>query len=626
MATDQVEQIKERLDIVDLISSRVQLRRSGRNFKGLCPFHQEKTPSFVVFPDSQQYRCFGCGKGGDIFTFVMETDNLDFRDALAHLAQRAGVEIRRTTSSDSPRDERRERLIELNELAASYFSNLLWSGSSGQQAREIIESRGIDRRTAEAFSLGYAPDSWDQVKKHIQMRAGASEDKLVDAGLCSKSDNGRVYDRFRNRIMFPIRNRQGRVIGFGARAMGDDMPKYLNSPQSLIFNKSEALYAIDLAYPAIRRERSLIVVEGYMDAIAAHQYDYKNTVASMGTALTGPQVQSIKRYVDKVFVALDSDAAGQLATLRAVDTLRESFGSESRPQVVGRQMIRFERALDAEIRIVLIEQGKDPDDLIRSDIEAWEAALENSIPVTEYVLRERLKEVEQSPAARADALQEIAVPLLREVHDATVQSEYVNLVSQLLGYSDRDIRVALARRSVNSGTAQKVQSAERPSASNPEVHLVSLLLTYPLSYAARQGTIYQIQISDILDSRRREITDEILTNEGDLAAALENLSEEMREYADSLRELAPVRDDLTPAMADRELRQAIANLARQRYQERVAHVQGEINEARESGDREALREALSRMSELATAKPKFAPDLSPYFRDLRTPKRESSKM
>ncbi len=620
MAGDNIDRIKERVDIVDLIGGRVQLRRAGRNMKGLCPFHQEKTPSFVVFPDSQHYHCFGCGKSGDIFTFVMETENLDFRDAMERLAQRAGVELARTGAPK--KDERREFLIELNEMAASFFARSLWSGDRGAEARAVLERRGVDRETADTFTLGYAPDSWDALKKHLQQQANASEDQLIEAGLLSKNDSGRTYDRFRNRLMFPIRRRDGKAIGFGARALGDDMPKYLNSPQTPIFNKSAVLYGLNDAYAEVRATRSLIVVEGYMDAITAHQFGYANTVASMGTALTQDQVHSIRRYVDRVFIALDADAAGNLATLRAVDTVRDAFGEDSSAPVVdSRSVIRFERALSAEIRIVLMEAGTDPDELIRTNRPAWDEALENAMPLVEYVIRQRLAGVEDSPTARAAALHEFIVPVLREIPDHAVQAEYVDLAARLLGYPEREVLSAV--RAVGSAQRRRshMQALERPSAADPEETLTRLLLTLPIGFAARQGTLYQIRPEMIRNSRNRQIIDAILLHEGDRDAALEELDEDLQAFAERVIEGTIHRGDISPGMANIEISQAIEALERTRYAQDVAQVRADIDEAKSSGDTELLRASMERMSRLAALKPQHAPRESPYFRDSRTVER-----
>lgn len=619
MAQDNVQRVKERLDIVDVVGSKVQLRRAGRNFKGLCPFHQEKTPSFVVFPESQGYHCFGCGKNGDIFSFVMDTENLTFRDTLEQLAQRAGVELKSNQPANPERDERRKRLIDLNERATDYFSSVLWSSSAGQAARDLVERRGIDRKTAEVFGLGFAPDSWDALKTHLQQSINVSEDLLVDAGLCSRADSGRVYDRFRNRLMFPIRDRKGKTIGFGARSLGDEMPKYLNSPQTALFDKSATLYALDRAFDEIRKTRTLVVVEGYMDAITAHQFGFRNAVASMGTALTESQVQAIRNYVDKVFVALDSDAAGQFATIRAIDTLRLGFRDEAGVSVDPRGLIRSEQSIGAEIRIVTLDQGKDPDDLIRTDPALWRDALDAAIPLVEYILSSQLSDIEDSPAARAEALRSIAVPVLREVRDPIIQSEYVDMTARLLGYKEGIIRQALrSPRRRADRPDNDVQPGAATSTSDPERTVVSLLLSYPLAYAARAGTIESISFDVFRDARNREVLSGLLHHDLDVDRFLESTDEELAAYACRLREQITVRADLSPGMASNEILESIERLHHARYQEMIYQAQEDIQAARESGDTELLRTSVIRMAELARDKSKYAPKVSPYFHDLRT--------
>ncbi len=619
MAADNVERIKDRVDIVDLIGSTVQLRRAGRSFKGLCPFHQEKTPSFVVFPETQGYHCFGCGKSGDIFTFVMETESLTFPDALERLAQRAGIELITSRAPNAERDERRHRLIDLNERAVRFFSSFLWSADAAGVARDLLARRGVDRATAEVFGLGFAPDSWDALKTHLTQSSQTSDDLLVAAGLASKSESGRVYDRFRNRIMFPIRDRRGQAIGFGARALGDEMPKYLNSPQTPVFDKSATLYALDQAFAEIRRSKTLIVVEGYMDAITAHQFGFKNVVASMGTALTAAQVQAIRNYVERVFIALDSDAAGQLATIRAIDTLREGFVSDDAITVDARGMVRTEQTIGAEIRIVTLPSGKDPDDLIRSDPERWEKALSKATPLVEYILTTRLAGIEDSPNARSSALQEIAVPILREIRDKYVRAEYIALAAGLLGYKDTVVQDAVTpRRSRRRAHDQPDFHGARPAASNPEQVLLGLLLCYPLGYALRNGTLDVVVPELFRDARHRELVKALTESGFDVETALSDLPEELSSYADRLRSQLRVRDDLTPGMANNEITQALEALGRSRYQEMVRQTQADIETAKAEDNADQLRESLLRMAELASNKRDFDPRTSPYFNDLRS--------
>jgi DNA primase len=619
MASGAIEAVKERMDIAEVVGAKVQLRPMGRNLKGLCPFHQEKTPSFVVYPESQSYHCFGCGKSGDIFTFTMETENLDFRDSLKQLADRAGIQLdsQQQKRRDPERDRERDRLVDLNERAAGYFSNLLWTSPSAQTARDVLERRGVDRRTAEKFGIGFAPDSFDALKSHFLAR-DVSEDELVDAGLLSRrEEDGRTWDRFRNRITFPIRDREGRAVGFGARALGDEKPKYLNSSQTAIFDKRSVLYGLEKAYDAIRRTRTIVIVEGYMDAIAAHQFGFENVVASMGTALTPNQVSSIRRYVDRVFLALDSDAAGQIATLRGIDAMRESFAEDERAQVRPGAMVRFERTLGAEIRVVLIENGKDPDELIRADPASWPRALESAIPLTEYVLTRTLAGIEPTPAARARALQDHAVPILREIGDATVLSHYVGLAARLLGFKDTEVHAAVLRGSSTRGSQRErpMLSMEKPVARDGERYLVALVLRYP------QAGLTQLPLldrEDIVDARHREILDALFRVNGEIDRFFADLPEEIGAYATELMGDTEPRPSGVPSVSSKEIAPAIQRLSQQRYDARWRMIQADLQSANQEGNAELVSENLRRLNELVQRKSLFNPQMSPYFRDTRS--------
>lgn len=625
MTGGSIETVKERTDIVELIGSTVQLRQAGRSFKGLCPFHDEKTPSFVVYPESQSYHCFGCGKSGDAFTFVMDTENLDFRDALKLLAERAGVELesQRQQRRDPERDRERDRLIDLNERAAHYFANLLWTSPAAAPARALLERRGVDRPTADRFGIGFAPDSFDALKSHLLARS-VTEDEMLAAGLLSKSENtGRTYDRFRNRVTFPIRNREGQVIGFGARALGDEKPKYLNSPQTPIFDKRSVLYALDKAYDAIRRDRSIVIVEGYMDAIAAHQLGYENVVASMGTAVTPTQVAAIRRYLDRVYLALDSDAAGQIATLRGIESMRESFADDERVEVSANQMVRFERTIGAEIRIVVLPEGKDPDEFIRANPDAWPDVLAKAVPLVEYYLTHALSGIERSPNARANALRDVALPILHEIGDPDVLTHYVGLTGRLLEYGDEDVRRAMRRRQPSLGTRPRqavppvrdVPLPERPAATDPERYLVGVILCYPQAGVAE---LAQLSRDDVVEARHRVILEQLALAQGDLDAALEALPEELATYARELQETMSSPPGGPPRPSAKEIPNAIRRLARVRHDERMKQLRADLSAAKQSGDSEAITDYTRRMSELAELKTTFAPDESPYFKDLRS--------
>ena len=296
---DTVDEIKQRLDIVEVLSSYVpDLKKSGRNFKAVCPFHSEKTPSFFVFPERQSWHCFGaCGTGGDMFAFVMRKEGVDFKEALNILAERAGVTVVQRKPDESKSEA--DRLKEINEAAAEVFHRLLFNSTGGQRTREYLIRRGVSEKTMRQFQIGYSQDSWDSLRQEL-MKRGYHENELASAGLLVEKEKEGTYDRFRNRLMFPIRDMAGRVVGFGARALDDSLPKYLNSPQTLVFDKSSSLYGIDFARPAIRKENLAVVVEGYMDVIVAHQHGFTNVVASLGTALTEKHVGIVKKLTNRL--------------------------------------------------------------------------------------------------------------------------------------------------------------------------------------------------------------------------------------------------------------------------------------------------------------------------------------
>ncbi|RIK15430.1 MAG: DNA primase, partial [Chloroflexi bacterium] len=345
-----VDEIKQKLDIVDLVSQTVKLRKSGRSYAGLCPFHANtRTPAFFVFPETQTWHCFGaCGMGGDIFTFVMKKENVDFSDALKILAERAGVTLHRETGDGS----NVKRLIEINQTAAAYFNYQLKHHAEAERVRAYLQKRQINALALETFQIGYALNSYNALLEHLKTKGFTLAD-IESAGLISSNEEGRVWDRFRGRLMFPIRNRRGEYIAFGARAMSDDQqPKYLNSPDSPIFSKSDTLYGLDLAKDAIRAENLAIIVEGYTDVVVAHQEGFKNVVASLGTALTEKQLAQLTRLTKRYALALDADEAGAAATERGLNLARQALSYKNAPVPVGPGLVVFKERLDAELLIL----------------------------------------------------------------------------------------------------------------------------------------------------------------------------------------------------------------------------------------------------------------------------------
>jgi DNA primase len=442
-----VDEVKERLDIVDVISGYVPLKKAGRNFKGLCPFHAEKTPSFIVFPDTQSWHCFGaCGTGGDVFGFVMKRENLEFGEALQLLAKRAGVELAPRGPAETAEEKRKERLREINAAAAQYFHNLLLQSDEGTKASKYLARREIASETINAFQLGYALDSWEALKGHLVGRGYEVADILA-AGLIIEREGGGYYDRFRGRLIFPIRDRRGQVIGFGGRVLDDGLPKYLNSPQTPLFDKSSVLYGIDLAKGAIRRENMAVIVEGYMDVLMAHQHGIANVVASMGTALTEAQLRLLKRLTKKFTLALDADAAGDQATLRGLAVARETLDRQIVPVPTPRGLISYEGRLDAEIRIITLPEGKDPDEVIRENPDRWNELVQTALPVVDYYFETLTSDLDLNSAkGKSEAVRRL-LPIIREITDSTEQTHYVQKLSRLVREDERKLQARLKGKS-----------------------------------------------------------------------------------------------------------------------------------------------------------------------------------
>jgi len=438
-----VDEIKERLDIVDVIGAYVPLQKAGRYYRALCPFHAEKTPSFYVFPDSQRWHCFGaCGEGGDIFTFVMKREGWDFATALEELARRAGVVLRPRTPEQARMDEENARLQAAVAEAARYYHHLLLHAPEAARAREYLARRGLSSETILRFQLGYSLPAWDALRAHLTGR-GFTPAELVRAGLLVEREDGSTYDRFRDRLMIPIRDLHGTTVGFGARTLeAEGVPKYINSPQTPLFDKGRLLFGLDMARDAIRREECVVVVEGYMDVMQAHQAGFGNVVAQMGTALTETQVRLLKRYTRRLILALDPDAAGIQATLRGLEVAREAMDRELTPVFNPRGLVGFERRLGAEIRVLTLPPGNDPDDLIRQDPARWPVLVRESLPVVEFVLGQLLRQTDLEDAKGRARVVEAMLPLLRDVGDPVERETYAQKVARALRL---DARTVLAR-------------------------------------------------------------------------------------------------------------------------------------------------------------------------------------
>lgn len=441
-----VDDIKARLDIVSVVGHYVpSLKKAGRSYKALCPFHAEKTPSFVVDPLRQSWRCFGsCNEGGDIFSFVMKIEGYDFREALRVLAEQAGVVLEEQTPESKAHHDHLEQLhLLLDEAARLYHTHLIESPAAEAVRYYVGQKRGLTLETVETFMIGYAPDSWEFTISHFQQLGYRIED-LMEAGLISENDRGQRYDRFRHRMMIPIRDARGRTIGFGARALeADQNPKYLNSPQGPLFDKSKTLFGFDLARRDIRETETAVIVEGYLDVIQAHQAGYRNVVAQMGTALTETQVQLLAKYANRIVLALDTDAAGQQATMRGLSVVQESLtGVSGKPIQVfdAKNMMRTAGRLSLDVRVLRLPEGKDPDDFIRLHPDGWANEVEHAQPLAEYVIDMGTHDL--SPDASIQQREAIArqlLPLLAATENDLTRRYNVQLLATRLRIAEPEL-------------------------------------------------------------------------------------------------------------------------------------------------------------------------------------------
>lgn len=434
------DEIKNRLDLVEVVSDYLPLRKSGSSYSGFCPFHPNtNTPAFVVFPGTQTWRCFGaCAEGGDLFSFVMKKEGWDFKEALRVLAERAGVELEEYSPEDKEQQAVEDRLSDLLTAAADYFHQLLLYAPQAEAARQYVARRGLSDETLSAFKVGFALDSWDACRTHFHMQ-GYSDEDLLDAGLLTANEEkGTQYDRFRNRLMVAISDARGRIVGFGARTLDPDgIPKYLNSPQTAVFDKSSLLFGLDKAKRHIREARQVVIVEGYMDVMQAHQSGFRNVVAQMGTALTEQQLRLVKRYSKRFVLALDSDAAGVQATMRSLEVARGTLDREADVRFDARGLVRNEGRLQADIRVVTLPEGKDPDDIIREDPPAWPRLVARAKPIVAYVIDVATTNLDMNDAKAKTAVAQRVLPVISDVADPIEREHYRQLLARTLRIDER---------------------------------------------------------------------------------------------------------------------------------------------------------------------------------------------
>ena len=530
-----IDEVKARLDIVETVGQYVpDLKKSGRTFKARCPFHQERTPSFVVDSDRGTWHCFGaCSTGGDVIEFVRRVEGLDFKEALRVCADRAGIELRPPSKRDIEEREQHERLLQANEAAAVYFQAAL-RGPQGGDARAYLEGRGLDAETLETWQLGYAPDGWRGLTDHLSARGFAERD-LVDCGLAIEGDRG-AYDRFRDRVIFPTRDARRRLIGFGARALRpDDEPKYLNTPQTPLFDKSGTLYGLDRAADAIRRADRAVIVEGYMDVIAAHQFGVVNVVASNGTAITEKQMALLKRFTENVVLALDADNAGSEATLRGVQVAAGAADHMSVAVIDWRGLVHVQDVLRADIRVATLPDGDDPDSLVRRDPDRFKELIAAALPVADHLFAAVSSAIPPGDAlARSKAVQALA-PTVAAMTDPVVRSHYVQKLARIGQVDEHIVTRMIARggrpRPIEPPSGVAGAGAPRRATAPPdgETQLLRLLL----QRKEARGSGLAVAAETFEDSLNRALF-EWWTQSPEFAERLDELDSDLRARYDEL--------------------------------------------------------------------------------------------
>ncbi len=605
-----IDEVKAKIDIVDLVAEAgVKLRHAGRNYTGFCPFHDNKhTPAFVVWPETGTWRCFGaCNEGGDIFKFVMKKEGIDFKEALNKLADRAGVKVESFQREAPEQKEAYETLRKLLEDALLFYRSQLLANKD--ILSYLREKRKLTDSTIETFGLGYAPRGYDTVLKHFTQR-GYSEQDLIDSGLLtvresdqSTNSQSTVYDRFRHRIMIPIRDEQGRMAGFGARIVDpNDIPKFLNSPETPIFSKGRLLYGLDRARKPIRVADQAVIVEGYLDVIALHQAGYENVVSPMGTALTEDQLRLLKRSTRRIVLALDPDTAGQKAVLRGLDAARSAMDREGEFGFDARGLLKNEARLQADLRVASLADGLDPDEIVARDKEEWARAIENAKPIVTHVMETLAAGQNLNDAKTKSQIAAQVLPLIEDLPNAMERDTYRQALARMLRVDERALvgapaqspRVRRPRVTPREeGRASAPVMVAAPPSANAEAYCLGVLfrrpeLLYRLDRSLQEGGLLALTPDDF------EYTDHQVFLKV-IRESLEQVESDQHQFVvihlpDSLRGLAQdllAQTEKMEPLEDRlleELQRLVQKLRRLRATQELTQTRFLQEEAQQNGD------------------------------------------
>ncbi len=584
IAEEKIQEIRDRVDIVDVVSGYLPLKRSGANHQGLCPFHQEKTPSFNVNAARQIFHCFGCGVGGNVFSFLMRMEGLSFPDAVRRLAEKVGVEIEEEELSpgDLRRRELRDRMMRINETAGAFYHQLLIEADVAAPARRYLRQRGYESETVQMFQLGYAPEGWEVLAKHLAAKKFSTEE-MRQTGLIRPGKQGRGdYDLFRQRLLFPIQDLQGRIVAFGGRVLDDSLPKYINSPETDVYQKGQVLYGLYQAREAMRHNGTALVVEGYFDVLALHRAGFTNAVATCGTALTSDHARLLKRYAEKVLLIFDQDAAGRQATFRAMDTLLPS---------------------GLAVSVIAMPAGEDPDSLLKNaGEEGFRRCLEAARPVLEVFIDDQLSVHDDTVEGRARAANQV-LDRIRRLPDDLERSLYLQRLAGLIGLNVEELKAKLRGGSASETTARRPRPVRTAAAKQPvdagqtQKYLLRLML---IDVTLRQRVRDEGVDELFLDADYRSLAAHLLQREdhdGNLPDDL--LDENLPQDQQSLLAGLVLQEDSgwasDPEKIFEDCRRAVRTV---KLKGRLAEVSRLLAEARQNQDDEAEMTYLREYAEL----------------------------
>jgi len=575
----ELEEIKNKLDIVEYIGKYVPLKQAGRNFKGLCPFHNEKTGSFMVSSEKQIFHCFGCGKGGDVVTFVQEIEGIDFPTALKELAEKTGVKL---PEYGNYKKEPTDRLFEANNSTSQIYEHELWKDEN-KSVLQYLRKRGMTVETIKLFRLGFAPSAGDIVAKELT-QLGFTEDELTKAGV-AKDRNGRLVDQFYNRITFPIMNPSGKIVAFTARVLDSSLPKYINTPETPIYHKSDILFCFDKAKEQVRKQDHIIMVEGQMDAIFSYQAGVKNVVATSGTAMTDHQLDLIKRFTKNIKMAFDVDMAGQNATRRAIE-------------------LAWER--DFNIKVIEVPEGKDPADLVKSDPKKWVEACRKAKYVVDYIFDSTFEKYDITNILHKKSATKELLTVIQKIVDPVEREHYLNLLAARVGVSVGALGDALTRVKTAKAKDSQVKSkvAQETSATpkeNREEHTLSMLLMLP-----RYAEFYFNKLSpeDFTDKQVRPLVDSIYSeykksDAFDLAIWMKKLDEVSQKYVNQL--ILRTEDNFEGAdeeLLEEEIFYSVVRLKHDILDQKKVLVNERLIAAEKGGDKKLQTELLLEFQKL----------------------------